>query len=188
MLFFRKICDWRYVILHYLLEFTTFAVDDDPNTSLSCTGNHWTAGSTVITAIPPQLREPVAMPFDLIWVYPGWNESIDANIFLNDLFVITGLNLNNCYSLNILSGKCMGYLSIFSWILSALVNHILNLDSPKFFMKDINVMRMVNFIYLINWQEASCCSTFRKLPKCRLGSRLYNIHVCTINNSPKSPN
>ena len=93
----------------------------------------------------PQLREPVAMPFDLIWVYPGWNESIDANIFLNDLFVITGLNLNNCYSLNILSGKYMGYLSIFSWILSVLVNHILNLNSPKFFMKDINVMRNGKF-------------------------------------------
>ena len=37
MLFFRKICVWRYVSPYYLLEFTTFAVDHDPNASLSCT-------------------------------------------------------------------------------------------------------------------------------------------------------
>ena len=36
MLFFGKICVWRYVSLYYLLEFTTFAVDHDPNASLSC--------------------------------------------------------------------------------------------------------------------------------------------------------
>ena len=36
MLFFGKICVWRYVSPYYLLEFTTFAVDHDPNTSLSC--------------------------------------------------------------------------------------------------------------------------------------------------------
>ena len=30
MLFFRKICVWRYVSPYYLLEFTTFAVDHDP--------------------------------------------------------------------------------------------------------------------------------------------------------------
>ena len=35
MLFFRKICIWRYVSPYYLLEFATFAVDHDPNTSLS---------------------------------------------------------------------------------------------------------------------------------------------------------
>ena len=32
----EKICVWRYVSLYYLLEFTTFAVDHDPNASLSC--------------------------------------------------------------------------------------------------------------------------------------------------------
>ena len=37
MLFFGKICVWRYVSLYYLLEITTFAVDHDPNASLSCT-------------------------------------------------------------------------------------------------------------------------------------------------------
>ena len=33
---FGKICVWRYVSPYYLLEFTTFAVDHDPNASLSC--------------------------------------------------------------------------------------------------------------------------------------------------------
>ena len=37
MLFFGKICIWRYASPYYLLEFTTFAVDHDPNASLSCT-------------------------------------------------------------------------------------------------------------------------------------------------------
>ena len=36
MLFFGKIYVWRYVSPFYLLEFTTFAVDHDPNASLSC--------------------------------------------------------------------------------------------------------------------------------------------------------
>ena len=36
MLFLGKICVWRYVYPHYLLEITTFSVDHDPNTSLSC--------------------------------------------------------------------------------------------------------------------------------------------------------
>ena len=36
MLFFGKICVWRYVSPYYLLEFTTFAVDHDPNASLPC--------------------------------------------------------------------------------------------------------------------------------------------------------
>ena len=37
MLFFgKKICIWRYVSPYYLLDFTTFAVDHDPNASLSC--------------------------------------------------------------------------------------------------------------------------------------------------------
>ena len=35
-LFFGKICVWSYVSPYYLLEFTTFAVDHDPNASLSC--------------------------------------------------------------------------------------------------------------------------------------------------------
>ena len=38
MLFFgKKICVWRYVSPYYLLEFTTFAVDHDPNASFSYT-------------------------------------------------------------------------------------------------------------------------------------------------------
>ena len=36
MLFFGKICVWRYVSPYYLLEFTIFAVDHNPNASLSC--------------------------------------------------------------------------------------------------------------------------------------------------------
>ena len=36
MLFFGKIYVWRYVSPHYLLEFTTSAVDHDPNASLPC--------------------------------------------------------------------------------------------------------------------------------------------------------
>ena len=36
MVFFGKICVWRYVSQYYLLEFTIFAVDHDPNASLSC--------------------------------------------------------------------------------------------------------------------------------------------------------
>ena len=36
MLFFGKICIWRYVSPYYLLKFTTVAVDHDPNASLSC--------------------------------------------------------------------------------------------------------------------------------------------------------
>ena len=40
MLFFRKICVWRYASPYYLLDwvhYCTFAVDQDPNASLSCT-------------------------------------------------------------------------------------------------------------------------------------------------------
>ena len=36
MLFGGKIYVWRYVSPYYLLEFTTFADDHDPNASLSC--------------------------------------------------------------------------------------------------------------------------------------------------------
>ena len=49
MLFFGKICNWRYVSLYYLLEFTTMT--QMPHFHALSHANRWTTGSTLITAI-----------------------------------------------------------------------------------------------------------------------------------------